>query len=101
MIYLGSTARRIREHKQLTQKAAAEALGITSVYLSQIENNKAVPSQAILDKYRELWGVDLYVLAWCLHGNTDELPEAVRKPMKELARIWTEQLDGFVPETHK
>jgi transcriptional regulator with XRE-family HTH domain len=97
MIPLGKTARRIRESKKLTQKTAAEALGITTVYLSQIENDKAHPSQSILDRYKELWGVDLYILAWCLYGNPDDLPAPVRKPMRELAKVWIEQLGDLIP----
>src|ERR1700677_3854466 len=97
MIPLGTTARRVRVYKKLTQKAAAEALGITQVYLSQIENNKSTPSQALLDRYRELWNGDLYILAWCLYGNPDELPEPVRKPMRELAKVWIEQLGDLIP----
>ena len=101
MIPLGNTARRVRECKNLTQKAAAEALGITSVHLSNIENNKAVPSPALLDRFRELWDVDLYILAWCLYGNPDDLPEPVRKPMRELAKAWIEQLGDLIPSEPK
>jgi len=92
MIHLGKTAKYLRERKGLTQKAAAEALGITQVHLSNIENNKSVPSPKLLDRYRELWGVDLYILAWCLHGDLSRLPKAVRGPMRELASAWRRQL---------
>jgi transcriptional regulator with XRE-family HTH domain len=98
MLYLGTTARRIRESKGLTQKAAAEALGITQVHLSNIEHNKGIPSAALLGRYRELWGIDLYILAWCLFGNPDELPEPVRRPMRELAKAWMAELGDFPPD---
>lgn len=97
MIHLGVTARRLREHKGLSQKAAADLLEITTVHLSNIENNKAVPSRELLDRYKKLWGVDLYVLAWCLHGNPDELPEAVREPMRQLGQAWMKELGDLVP----
>jgi hypothetical protein len=32
-----------------------------------------------------------------LYGNPDELPEPVRKPMKELAKVWIEQLGDLIP----
>jgi transcriptional regulator with XRE-family HTH domain len=92
-MYLGKTAKYLREELGLTQRAAAEALGISYVHLSNIENNKAIPSAGLLDRYRELWGVDLYVLAWCLHGDLNRLPKAVRKPMAELAAAWKHQLE--------
>jgi transcriptional regulator with XRE-family HTH domain len=96
MIHLGKTARYLRERKGLSQKAAAEALGITQVHLSNIEHNKSIPSQGLLDRYRELWGADLYILAWCLFGDVNQLPERVRKPMQALAKAWQKELGGLV-----
>jgi transcriptional regulator with XRE-family HTH domain len=92
MIYLGKTAKYLRERKGLSQRVAAEALGITQVHLSNIENNKAMPSARLLSRYREVWGVDLYVLAWCLDGDANRLPESVKQPMQELARAWKREL---------
>ncbi len=99
MIHLGKTAKYLRERKGLSQKATADALGISQVHLSNIENNKSVPSPALLDRYRSLWGVDLYVLAWCLHGDVSQLPAAVRKPMLELGDAWRRQLGELVQAT--
>jgi transcriptional regulator with XRE-family HTH domain len=96
MIHLGKTAKYLRERKGLSQKAAADALGISQVHLSNIENNKALPSPNLLDRYRELWGVDLYVLAWCLFGDPNQLPKAVRKPMQELGDAWRRQLGEVI-----
>ena len=92
MIPLGQTARHIRERKGLTQRAAAIALDISYVHLSNIENNKSIPSAALLTRYKELWGIDVYVLAWCLFGDPDVLPEPVRKPMRELGEAWMKEL---------
>lgn len=92
MIRLGQTARHLRKELGLTQRAAAEKLGISYVHLCNIENNKSAPSSSLLERYRELWNVDLYVLAWCLHGNTQKLPEAMRKPMAKLAEAWQEEI---------
>lgn len=93
MIRLGKTARHLRETLGLTQRAAAEALGISCVHLCNVENDKAVPSPALLERFQELWNVDLYVLAWCLHGDADKLPKPLRKPMAELASAWQAQID--------
>jgi transcriptional regulator with XRE-family HTH domain len=101
MIPLGKTARHLRESLGLTQRAAAARLGISCVHLCNIENNKSVPSPALLERFRELWNVDLYVLAWCLHGDADKLPKPLRKPMAELARAWQSQIDLEVARTRK
>lgn len=96
MIHLGKTARYLRETLGLTQRAAAEQLGISCVHLCNIENNKAIPSPALLDRFRELWNVDLYVLAWCLYGDPKKLPKSLRKPMTELSKAWQEQIRSSV-----
>ena len=96
MIHVGQTARYLRERKGLSQKVAAEALGISSVHLCNIENNKSIPSTGLLQRYQTLWGVDLYILAWCLHGNIGDLPENIRRPMAELAKAWRKELGDLV-----
>ena len=100
-IYLGKTARHLREMLGLTQRAAAEALGISCVHLCNIEKNKSVPSPALLERFREVWNVDLYVLAWCLHGDVEKLPEAVQKPMAELAEAWKQQINEIAARGRK
>jgi transcriptional regulator with XRE-family HTH domain len=101
MIALGKTARHLRESFGLTQRAAAKQLDITVVHLCNIENNKATPSPALLERFREIWNVDLYVLAWCLHGDLEKLPKAVRKPMAELGKAWQAQLDSVIVGSRK
>ncbi len=81
-IHVGSTARYIREMHGLKQREAAQQLGVSVVHVCNVERGKSSPSSDLLDRYRELWGIDLYVLAWCLHGDINRLPEAVREPMK-------------------
>lgn len=93
MIYVGKTARLVRERQGLMQKEAAALLGITTVHLCNIENNKAMPSAALIDKFRELWGVDIYVLAWCERGQTTDLPAEIQGAADKLARLWLRQLD--------
>jgi transcriptional regulator with XRE-family HTH domain len=100
MIHIGKTARYLRESLGLTQRAAAEQLNISYVHLCNIENSKAMPSPSLLERFRELWNVDLYVLAWCLHGDAEKLPKALRKPMTELAKAWREQL-GTIAVRHR
>ncbi len=97
MIHLGETARRVREGKGLSQKAAAARLEISAVHLSNVENNKAAPSRELLERYRALWGVDLYMLAWCLYCDPNDLPESVREPARLLGEAWAKQLGDLLP----
>ncbi|MEK6676513.1 MAG: helix-turn-helix transcriptional regulator [Planctomycetota bacterium] len=92
MIKLGQTIKYVRETKGLTQRAAAEVLGISDVHLCNLEHDKARPSVDLLEIFSNKWNVDLYVLSWCLFGDVDQLPKAVRNPMKQLAKAWRSEL---------
>lgn len=99
-IYLGKTARQLRETLGMTQRAMAEALGITPVHLCNIENGKSQPSPELLNRYREKWEVDLYVLAWCLQGNTDKLPVGLRDAANVIAEGWQAGLRDKMKRLH-
>ena len=58
MIHVGKTARDMRESLGLTQQEMAETLGVTNVHISNIENDKSFPSQQLIDRYREKFGID-------------------------------------------
>jgi len=92
MILLGNTARELRESRGLNQKETAELLGISAVHLCNFENDKSAPSIDLIGKYRSQFGVDLYVLAWCLHGDVDSMPKGVRAATRKLADAWRTQL---------
>lgn len=92
MIKLGNTARHLRDVLGLKQREVAEALNISIVHLCNIENNKSSPSPALVAKYREVWGVDLYILAWCLSGDMKKLPPAVRQAAVKLSDVWQQEV---------
>lgn len=97
-IHLGQTARNLRLSLGLTQRAAAEALGISFVHLCNIEKNRAAPSQTLIDRYRELWGVDLHVVAWCSRGNVELLPKPLRKAAADLDKVWRDYVNSLVDD---
>jgi len=92
MNYLGSVAHEVRLGLGLTQKQLADELDITTVHLSNIENDKAMPSPGLLNRYQELSGVDLYVMSWLQKGEINKLPEAVQEAAIELQKIWAESV---------
>ena len=96
MIRLGKTAKMVRDHFGLTQKETARLLGISIVHLSNIENNLSSPSPSLLDRYMEVWNIDLYVLAWCLFGDTQRLPRTVRSAASTLGEAFQKQLAGIL-----
>ena len=89
---LGDTARQLREARGLSQKEAADVLGVTAVHLCNIEKNKSAPSRDLVNRMREFFGVDLYMLTWCLYGDVEALPERVRNAARQLSNAWCQQL---------
>ena len=73
-------------------------MGVSCVHLCNVENVKAHPSPALLERFRELWDVDLYVLAWCLNGDVSKLPASMRKAAKKLADGWKRRIEAVVAE---
>lgn len=63
---IGQTARYVRERLGMTQRAAATALGVSAVHLSNVERGRTVPSSSLLGRFRDVYGIDVYVLAFCL-----------------------------------
>ncbi len=60
-IRLGQTARDVRKSLGLSQREAAEKLGITAVHLCNVEHDGSNPSKGLINRYSELFGVDLIV----------------------------------------
>jgi transcriptional regulator with XRE-family HTH domain len=90
---LGDTARNLRESFGLTQRAAAERLGISSVHLCNIEKDKSRPSPELMAKYREVFGIDLYVYSWCSQPNLSKVPPGMREATQRLADLWQTMIE--------
>src|SRR5579875_2696712 len=69
---LGKKIRTLRRKQKLTQQALAEGL-VTASMISQIESDRATPSEALLQHLANRLGVDLAFLASDLHDKSDEL----------------------------
>jgi transcriptional regulator with XRE-family HTH domain len=93
MIYVGNAARFLREKLGLSQREAANQLRISYVHLSNLENNKAAPTRNVLEKFRKVWGIDLYVLSWCMNGDINKLPLPLRDPARKLTEAWKKQIE--------
>lgn len=95
MTSLGRTARSVRECLGLTQKAAAEALGVSSVHLSNVERGVTPPSASLISRFTEVYGVDVYVLDYCTDEQED-VPEGVKQARRKLAEALQRQLSTTV-----
>jgi len=91
-VYVGRTSRYLRKCLALKQREMAEELGISVVHYCNIENNKAVPSPELINRYREVWDVDLHVLGWSLYGDTSKLPLSLQESAAKIADAWRREL---------
>jgi transcriptional regulator with XRE-family HTH domain len=68
---LGSTIKKIRKEKGLTQDQFATDCGITQTYLSQIENNQKEPNLGTLKSISEKLEIPLPILFYLSMTNED------------------------------
>lgn len=80
----------------MTQKAAAEALGVSSVHLSNVERGVTPPSASLISRFTEVYGVDVYVLSYCTDAEDDDVPEGVKQARRKLAEALRRQLGTTV-----
>jgi transcriptional regulator with XRE-family HTH domain len=99
MIYVGKAALYLRQKLGLTQREAAETLQISYVHLCNLENDKAAPTRKVLERFREVWGIDLYVLSWCMTGELKKLPLPFREPARKLTEAWKKHIDDLLAKT--
>ena len=53
------TLKQFRSRRKITQKELANAVGITPTTLSKYENGEWLINQVVIDRIRELYGVEI------------------------------------------
>ncbi len=96
MIKLGEAIRYLRNRLGLSQRDAAEELGISFVHLSNIENGKASPSPEMLERFRDAWGIDIYMLAAGMFSDQKCVPKPLRGPLAALTKAWREEVERLI-----
>lgn len=101
MIDLGNAARELRLRLGLTVRGAADELGISFVHLSKIENKRSSPSPEIIDRFRQAWGIDLYMFAVCNFADASAFPEGVAHPLERLKAAWEGEIKKLIRRRRK
>lgn len=84
---LGSYIRRARSARQVSLRKLAAAVGVTPSYLSDIENDRRVPSEEVLERIAAELGLDLdEVMA--LRGRLDDATEEYLKRFPAAVRLF-------------
>jgi transcriptional regulator with XRE-family HTH domain len=87
---IGDTLRRLRGIYGYKAVEMREKLGISSSYLSEIENNRKMPSLELLQKYSEIFGIKLSSLISIMESYS-----AARKQNKAQEQI-TKLMIGLI-----
>ena len=72
---LGTTIKKLRKQKDMTQEKFATKCDITQTYLSQIENNQKEPNLSTLKKISETLEVPLPIMFYLSLNEEDVAPE--------------------------
>ena len=76
----GEKIRQLRHEKDLTQPALAEAMGIEQSYLSKLENDKSFPSNDVLNRILDVFGLGVGDLI-------DDLDQGARNQLRQLPDV--------------
>lgn len=90
---LGENLVKLREDKGLSQKEAAQGIGISNVVLNRYEKNKNKPDPEMLSRLADFYGVSIDFLvrgqqfeteaAHRQDDSIDDLPPEARKSLEE------------------
>lgn len=100
-IPMGMVLRQIRETLGWDRKRMAQELGPSVATLSILESGGSPVSVALIEKVRELTGLDPYVLAYCLYVDHSQLPAPIQEKLAALKDEWAKQLDIMRQCRHK
>ena len=101
MINLGQACKHIRDSFSLSQRAAAEELGVTSAYLCRLENGQVAPTATMIDRIYDVWGIDLYMMAACLFSDESRFPSESRKSIRGLRDSWEKEIRRIVQKRNR
>jgi len=82
----------IRDAVGWSKRRMAAEMGIAFGQWAQYEQGLVQLSLRRLDRFRELTGIDPYVLAYFLYVNTSKLPKPVQEKMEGLKEEWMTQM---------
>jgi transcriptional regulator with XRE-family HTH domain len=86
-------AERLRYGLGWSKSRLAAELGVNPGQWVRYENGRHAFSLPAIELVRETFGIDIYVLAYCLYNDTSKLPPRIQELLAELRDEWTEQIE--------
>jgi len=97
-INLGKAARDLRVKLNLSLREAEAELGISYVHLCNIENGKVSPSEGLVERFHEAWGIDLYMYALAFHSDGGAIPKVLQPPVKALKEGCRQHIESLLSQ---
>lgn len=85
--------KRIREALGWTIARMASEVGVHRTTWSKFESARYEVSLGTLERFRDVTGIDAYVLAYALHYDASHLSEEVQKAHRTLNAAWESQIE--------
>ena len=104
MLQIGNTIKRLRERRGISQRELAEAAGVTSNFLSLVENGHRKLSPTMLDAVAEGLGVPVEILLWDAVDVPEQFGPAERKACeaaKKAVASFIDRLDAASPSSSR
>jgi transcriptional regulator with XRE-family HTH domain len=91
----GSFIRELRQQQKLGIKTVAREIGVNYTYLSKLENNKAKPSEDLVERIASYFGCDRDMLYVAAEKIPQDAIDAIRlRPREALSYLRTLLQDG-------
>ena len=100
-INLGKAARDLRTKLKLSLREAEAELGISYVHLCKIETGKVSPSEGVVERFHEAWGIDLYMYALAFHSDDGKTPKPLQAAVKALKEGCRQHIESLVRKRAK
>lgn len=100
-INLGKAARDLRVKLELSLREAEAELGISYVHLCKIETGKVSPSERVVERFHEAWGIDLYMYALAFHSDEEDTPRPLQAPAKALKEGCRKHIEALLRQRAK
>lgn len=96
MIDFGTTIRKWRKKRDLKQDKLAQRLGVTSTYLSSLENNRKEPSIGLLNSICKELNIPREIFFWD-SISTDDI-DKINLKSKKILRAAKQIVDAYCQE---
>ena len=92
---LGRTIRTIRERIGESPDEMAAKLALDPAFLARLESGDETPMPWHIERFDEVYSVNLWTAMWCFFGDNTKLPEAVQRSASAITAMWDQDMAEY------